>query len=63
MSMSMDEIRVRYDRLNRKSGLTSRESAELALYEAVLFNGGKITVQRDYTPPKERKGAKLWDWF
>jgi hypothetical protein len=63
MSMSMDEIRVRYDRLNRKSGLTSRESAELAVYEAVLFNGGKITVRRDYTPPKESKKTQLWDWF
>jgi hypothetical protein len=61
-TMSMGEIRAHYDKLTRKSSLNSRESAELAVCEAMLFNGGEITAQKDYTPPKRSTSSKLWDW-
>ena len=63
MSMSTAELRALYDRLSRKSNLTRHESFELSMCEAMLFNGGKIDTQRDHTPPKESKKAKLWSWF
>jgi hypothetical protein len=53
-TMSHDEIRRNYRRLSNKGNLNSRETTELAIYEAVLFNGGKIETTRDYTPPKRR---------
>lgn len=57
-SMSHTEIKQRYNQLNRKSRLTSRESTELAICEAVLFNGGKITTTRDHK--ETRKSGGWW---
>jgi hypothetical protein len=61
-TMSHDDMRRHHKRLSSKGSLSSREALELSIYEAVLFNGGEITVQRDYTPPRRSESSKLWDW-
>lgn len=58
--MSRAEIQRRYDQLKNKKNLSRRESGELAVCEAVLFNGGRITAQRDHT---ERGGGGCLLWF
>lgn len=59
-TMSHDDMRRHHKRLSDKGHLSSREALELQIYEAVLFNGGEITVQKDYAPPKESESTKLW---
>jgi hypothetical protein len=53
-TMSHEDMRRHYKRLSNKGHLSSREATELAVYEAVLYNGGRIETARDYTPPKKR---------
>jgi hypothetical protein len=51
MSMSEAEMRRRRERIMVRGGPRSqRERGELAVYAAVLDNGGEITAQRDHTP-------------
>jgi len=53
-AMSHDEMRRNHKRLSNKGRLNAREQLELQIYEAVLFDGGRIETTRDYTPPKKR---------
>ena len=51
---SRKDVERRYDQLKGQSNLSRRESGELAVCEAVLFNDGRITAQQDHT--ERRRG-------
>lgn len=57
---SRKDIERRYEQLKDKKNLSRRESGELAVCEAVLFNGGRITATSDYTERGSSSKRKGW---